>query len=79
MTTRQRKAQERAEARARMARQRQEGLAIMATMVCPQCGHPLQHNTTLAGSWWLQCPTPTSVYLTPGPGCGWQILFSKDD
>jgi hypothetical protein len=78
MTTRQRKARERAEARARIAWQRQEGEAIMATMTCPRCGHTLQHNNTLAGSWWLQCPTPTSVYLTPGNGCGWQILWGKD-
>ena len=78
MTTRQRKAHERAQARARIEAQRQEGLAIMATMTCPDCGHPLQHNTTMAGSWWLQCPMPTSAYLTPGPGCGWQTLFEKE-
>jgi hypothetical protein len=77
-TTLQRKARERREAQAHTARQRAEGQAVMATMTCPRCGEPLAHNNSLAGSWWLQCPTPTSVYHAPGNGCGWQILWSKD-
>jgi hypothetical protein len=78
VTTRQIRAQERARQRARLEANRQEGLRVQASMVCPRCGFQLQHNNTLAGVTWLQCPTPTSVYLTPGPGCGWQILFDRD-
>jgi hypothetical protein len=78
MTTRQAKARERAQAQARRQARRLEGEGYRATMTCPACGYQLQHNNTLAGSWWLQCPTPTSVYLTPGPGCGWQFLWEKD-
>ncbi len=67
-------------AREHFKRLRAEGLAILATGKCPECGRQMVRNSSIAG-WW-QCSqfgAETHRADPTQPSCNWQIIIPQED